>query len=157
MPRDQARAKIKQQKSLKTKSDFLGISYSTACNRLRKKLMFSMATQLGLCKCFRCGNNIQTVDELSIDHKKDWLHVDKELFWDLKNLAFSHLSCNVSASAKKRRRSRGKVKGVRLRTDKKRSKPWEAQISCRGRTKYLGYFKTKKEAVAAYQEAAAQL
>lgn len=40
------------------------------------------------------------MDELSIEHKTPWLDSEdpKALFFDLNNIAFSHLSCNVSAA-----------------------------------------------------------
>lgn len=33
---------------------------------------------------------------MSIDHKNPWIGVDVNLFWDVKNIAFSHLKCNIS-------------------------------------------------------------
>lgn len=44
---------------------------------------------------------INTVDELSIEHKEPWENSDnpKELFFNLDNISFSHLKCNISFSA----------------------------------------------------------
>lgn len=40
------------------------------------------------------------MEEFSVDHKKEWLYEDPQLFWDLENISFSHLSCNVRANRK---------------------------------------------------------
>ena len=90
----------------KKKQDQLGMPVGTASARLKKNIMFNMAQKLELDKCFRCGKKIKTVDDLTIDHKKHWLDVDTKLFWDLKNIAFSHAFCNMSAS---RNPNKGKV------------------------------------------------
>lgn len=50
---------------------------------------------------------IGTVQDFSIEHKEPWFNVAPELFWDLGNLAFSHLSCNVG----NKRRGIERVKG----------------------------------------------
>ena len=73
---------------------FLGISYGTASNRLRKSIMLMLIKKLDENWCYRCGAEITTERELSIDHKKSWFNVSVELFWDLNNIAYSHLSCN---------------------------------------------------------------
>ena len=80
--------------SNKVKAEFLGMSYGSACGKLRKQLLFSCVQRLGEDICFRCGNTIENIDNFSIDHKKYWLHTNVELFWDLNNIAFSHLHCN---------------------------------------------------------------
>lgn len=72
------------------------MAYGTACNRLRKKLLFALAKELGRLTCLRCGEPIKNVGEFSIDHKQPWLDVDPDLFWSLRNVAFSHSSCNSS-------------------------------------------------------------
>ena len=82
----------------KIKSDFLGLNYGTACHRLRKTVLFSLLKRLGENSCYRCRGEIVDIDSLSLEHKESWLYVDPELFWDLDNIAFSHLSCNVKAS-----------------------------------------------------------
>lgn len=88
------------------KSEFLGIPYGTACNRLRLSIMFSLIVRCGDNVCFRCGKEIQTEKELSIEHKQEWLNESPELFWDLNNISFSHRLCNVN------RRSQGRQKKV---------------------------------------------
>lgn len=78
----------------KPKNDFLGMPLGTASNRLRKNILFQCVQRLGEDACFKCGDKIETVDDLSIEHKLPWLNISVELFWDLNNIAFSHLSCN---------------------------------------------------------------
>ena len=82
----------------KIKSQQLGMNHSTACNRLRKQVLFHLLKQLGQDVCFQCGDQIEHVDDLSIEHKEPWLHVDPDLFWDMENIAFSHLTCNIRAN-----------------------------------------------------------
>ena len=72
----------------------LGVSQGTAVHRLRKNIMFSFAKRLDEDTCFKCGQKIETADELSIEHKEPWENRSAELFWDLDNIAFSHLKCN---------------------------------------------------------------
>tara|TARA_Y100001973_G_C5186894_1_gene328446 strand:+ start:917 stop:1453 length:537 start_codon:yes stop_codon:yes gene_type:complete len=76
---------------------FLGINKSTAMARLRKMILFELVKKAGMDRCHQCKFLIHDVAELSIEHIKPWLWKDKKLFWDLNNIAFSHLSCNSSA------------------------------------------------------------
>lgn len=75
----------------------LGMPHSTAMGRLKKMLMFDMAKKLGMDRCFRCGNKIESAKEMSLDHSEDWIDVSLELFWDVNKIVFSHHSCNSSA------------------------------------------------------------
>ena len=77
------------------KSAHLGMPHGTAQNRLRKMIIFHLAQKLGEDFCFKCGQRIETAEELSIDHKVPWLHGDQALFWSMDNIAFSHRKCNV--------------------------------------------------------------
>ena len=74
----------------------LGMPFGTASNRLRKMVLFDLLRKHGENICFRCGKEIETYEELSLEHKQPWLNVDATLFWDLGNIAFSHLNCNCS-------------------------------------------------------------
>lgn len=96
----------------------LGMPGGTANGILRKSIMFSMMVALGLNECFQCGETIENVDSLSIEHKEPWLDSDnpKERFFDLSNIAFSHLSCNVRA-ARKPNRGRKVVHGSKSTYD----------------------------------------
>jgi len=76
----------------------LGIPYGTAIGRLRKMIMFDLVKRLKKNFCYQCKKKINSIDEFSIEHKKPWIDNNVDLFWDLKNIAFSHLSCNVGAA-----------------------------------------------------------
>ena len=72
--------------------------YGTAMGRLRKLVLFDVLKRTNLNVCFQCGNTIENAEELSLEHKEPWLHDSPEKFWDLGNIAFSHLRCNCKAS-----------------------------------------------------------
>ncbi len=80
--------------SSKRKSEFLKMPHGTAIQKLRKLLLFKLVQQTGQDACFRCQKTIESVDQLSIEHKEPWEGRSVELFWDLNNIAFSHVSCN---------------------------------------------------------------
>jgi hypothetical protein len=73
----------------------LGMPVPTATAKLKKNLMYHLADKLNMLNCLKCKQHIESSEELSIDHIKPWRLVSAELFWDLENLAFSHLKCNV--------------------------------------------------------------
>lgn len=75
--------------------------------------MFQLIQRLGEDVCFQCGRAIESVDDLSVEHKVPWLHADQELFWDLGNIAFSHLRCNIGA----KRPTNNKTKNGPARTE----------------------------------------
>lgn len=77
----------------------LGMPLGTAANKLRKLIMFHLLKSLGENICYRCGQPIEVPDTLSIDHKEPWLNRDPALFWDLHNIAFSHVRCNCRVSS----------------------------------------------------------
>lgn len=56
--------------------------------------MFSLVQECKKDNCFKCGKKITDIAEFSIEHKIPWLGNNSSLFWDLNNIAFSHLSCN---------------------------------------------------------------
>jgi hypothetical protein len=78
----------------KRKSDQLGMPFGTAVHRLRKSIVFHLLQKHGENVCFVCNEIIDTVDELSYEHKVPWQGNSNDLFWDLDNIAFSHLRCN---------------------------------------------------------------
>lgn len=80
---------------MNNKSKFLGMPIGTATGKLRKMIMFDLIKQLDKDFCYRCGERIKYIKDLSIDHKEFWLGVDQKLFWDLNNIVFSHLKCNT--------------------------------------------------------------
>lgn len=72
----------------------LGMSFGKVAQRLRKNILFHLVVKLKENFCFKCGLEISKVEELSIEHKLPWEGRSDKLFWDLDNIAFSHLKCN---------------------------------------------------------------
>jgi hypothetical protein len=91
------------------KSKQLGMPIGTASNRLRKLIMFDLLKRLNLNVCFQCEEEIKDVENLSIEHKIPWLGSENptNLFFDLSNIAFSHLSCNVGMARRDRNAKHG--------------------------------------------------
>ena len=77
------------------KKDQLGMNPSTASNRLVKDLLFNLLPNK---KCYRCNKNM-TRENFSIEHKIEWLDSKNpiKLYFDLNNITFSHLSCNIKS------------------------------------------------------------
>ena len=82
------------------KAEILGMPYGTAGNRLRKLIMFHLLEKHGENRCFKCGAEIERVEELSIEHIQPWQLNGSHLFWDMENIAFSHLACNRQSVSK---------------------------------------------------------
>lgn len=79
------------------KKEQLGMHLGTASARLRKLLIFNFLKELKRDYCFQCKLQIKNIEELSIEHKKNWMYSEDPIkfFFDLNNIAFSHLTCNV--------------------------------------------------------------
>jgi 5-methylcytosine-specific restriction endonuclease McrA len=89
------------------KAEQLGAPIGTASNRLRKMVMLALLQEVGRDFCYRCALRIETPQDLTLDHKVPWLDQSADLFWDLKNIAFSHASCNSSAARTRKGRKFG--------------------------------------------------
>lgn len=87
-------------KSNEKKAKQLGMPQGTAANRLRKSIIFSLVKRLQENYCYQCGAEIETENELSIEHKVPYLDSTDpvELYFSLDNIAYSHLSCNSGAA-----------------------------------------------------------
>ena len=87
----------------KKKREQLGMPFGTASGKLRKSIIFWLVQETKRDMCFRCDTQIVDIDNLSIEHKEDWLDSSDpvELFFSLDNIAFSHLKCNISATDRK--------------------------------------------------------
>jgi hypothetical protein len=72
----------------------LGLSTGVARNRLIRFILFDFVQRLFLHLKQVSSPKIEQVEELSIEHKQPWLDIDPILYWDLTNIAFSHLACN---------------------------------------------------------------
>jgi len=83
------------QNSDERKLEILGIPFGTACNRLRRMVMFDLLRRHQENVCFKCGKMILKTEDLTLEHKETWLDGGSSLFWDLNNIAFSHKQCNL--------------------------------------------------------------
>lgn len=83
----------------KRKKNQLGMDAGTAANRLKKIVTFDLLKQLKQNYCYQCSSEIESAEELSIEHIVPWLDSEtpNELFFSLDNIAFSHYSCNIKA------------------------------------------------------------
>ena len=152
--------RIASRKSKKKKSALLGESYDAASYKLRKMLLVSMAVVLELDICHRCKQTIENIDDFSIDHMIQWAETDnpKKYFYDLKNIVFSHASCNYRNDGKTKFHVRENKSGLRGITflKKVKGKKWRAQIKRDRKTYSLGCFDTKEEAAKAYDSKATE-
>tara|TARA_R100001082_G_C4342056_1_gene150589 strand:+ start:515 stop:904 length:390 start_codon:yes stop_codon:yes gene_type:complete len=82
------------------KAEQLGMNPSTASHRLKKNLLFNLSERLDINWCYQCGAEITSSEEMTIEHKEPWLDSNnpKDNFFNIDNIAFSHPSCNYSAS-----------------------------------------------------------
>lgn len=78
----------------------LGMSHGAAAGKLKKNILFKFVQNAKQDVCFKCNKLIESVDDFSIEHKVPWEGSSVELFWDLDNIAFSHLHCNRPHSRK---------------------------------------------------------
>jgi hypothetical protein len=92
--------------SSQRKSQKLGMPFGTASARLRKAMLFYLAGKVGALTCFRCEQQIVSIDDFSMEHKDSWECAAEPLkaFLDVQNIAFSHLSCNCSAASRPNKR-----------------------------------------------------
>ena len=88
------------------KSKRLGMAHSVARFRLNKIILFNLLYKHKENVCYRCTRKIDTIDELSIEHKQPWFYSPDpfRMFFDLENIAFSHLKCNSSEGGKRNKR-----------------------------------------------------
>lgn len=135
----------------------LGMNVGKANAILRKRILFSLVKKCGLDTCFRCKKALDSVEDFTIDHKDSWLHSADPVknFFDLDNIAFSHASCNYAARNRcSKARNKSGLKGVRFFSDRRRKKPWKAEISINGKNKVIGFFLSAEEAAEAYKNEA---
>jgi hypothetical protein len=137
----------------KRKSDCLGMNVSTAKWHLYKLVMYNLAKECNRINCHRCGKLIELKD-FSLDHKENWLyHTNaRELFFDFKNITFSHNKCNVGAKRHNTfKENQTGFKGV-SKVARCRTKKYRATISINNKTCHLGHFVTSEEAAAEYDK-----
>lgn len=75
----------------------LGMNPSTASGRLVKDILWKLIVQTSQNICCKCHEPMAR-DTFSIEHIVPWLDSNdpQKLFFDLNNIGFSHLRCNVS-------------------------------------------------------------
>lgn len=125
----------------------LGMSYSKASNILLKMILFELCERLELNTCFQCNLKISNLNDFSIEHKQSWGISDNpvEMFFNLDNIAFSHLKCNVSAPKHFLNTNKVGFRGVI-----KRKNGWISKIIFNGEKLILGPFSDPIEAAKAY-------
>lgn len=104
---------MKSQKEI-ARERLLGMPYGTACAKLRKSILFDLVVRCGLNICFRCKEAIDTVADLSIEHKDSWFLSQDPLaaFFSLENISFSHHGCNCGAIARPLRKFASKEESL---------------------------------------------
>lgn len=77
---------------------------STAANRLVKDVLWKLIVQTGQDSCCKCGEPMSR-ETFSIEHVTPWLDSEDpvKLYFDLDNISFSHLRCNVEDARPKKR------------------------------------------------------
>jgi hypothetical protein len=83
----------------------LGMNPSTAQHRLVKDILWKFIVETNNHNCCKCGE-LMSRDTFSIEHLTPWLDSEDplKLFFDLDNISFSHLSCNMRDSRKPTKR-----------------------------------------------------
>jgi len=130
--------------------------FGTASARLRKNIMFHLAQKCAMTTCFRCARPIESAEEMSIEHKKNWLHSSEpsKLFFDIENIAFSHRDCNIKAGSQQlgRAKSTSGYKGVCAKR-----KSWRVVLSYKKQKFYSSVFHSPRDAALEYDRMAAQI
>ncbi len=147
----------------KTNSDkklenVLGMKIQTAKGKLERLMILDAYRKLGMGNCHRCGFSIDSVEEMSIEHKRSYggnvakgIESNPDLFWDLDNICLSHYWCNCSAGCGGS--GAYKYTGIHNFHDTRGNKNYHyirAEITIKGKSKVLGCYKTQEEAAIAY-------
>jgi len=79
------------------KKEQLSMNPSTASGRLTKDILWGLLIETSKDTCCKCHEKM-TRDTFSIEHLVPWLDSEDPvgLYFDLNNISFSHLSCNVA-------------------------------------------------------------
>lgn len=146
--------------SKKRKIEELGMNPSTARAKLVKTILFDLVQKTNNNICYHCSESIENIDNFSIEHKEPWLGSENpvNLYFDLDNIAFSHLKCNVKNSRNKlNSETNSGYRGVYLMTDKNRNKKFRASISNNGNRENIGIFEDPIDAAKAYDKRAKEI
>ena len=84
--------------------ELLGVNYATANYQLHRQLLYAFAEQLDFLRCYRCKDNILSIEEMSIEHKESWRSASepRTAFFDLTNVCLSHMDCNRRSQVKQK-------------------------------------------------------
>lgn len=80
--------------------DLLDGDYAKMNYRLHMRFIFKMIKDLKQNFCFRCKQEIESDDELSLDHKISYINNDPKWYFDINNIYYSHNRCNCGESQK---------------------------------------------------------
>lgn len=79
----------------------LGMNPSTASHRLVKDVLWSLIVKTDQHDCCKCGEPMSR-ETFSIEHIEPWLDSEDPvgLYFDIENIGFSHLKCNIADARK---------------------------------------------------------
>lgn len=79
------------------KQEQLGMNPSTAQGRLVKDILWNLLIKTNQNICCKCNKEMSR-ETFSIEHIIPWLDSSDpvKLFFDLENIGFSHISCNIA-------------------------------------------------------------
>ena len=120
----------------KNRDEKLGFDLGRARVRLAKEVQFMLIQKAGMGTCYRCGQQL-TPQDVSIDHKIGFTNSEnpEEMFFDLTNIAFSHLACNMAHK---------EVRAVKHGTEWAYNKGCRCDICVKRRAEYVKDRKSKK-------------
>lgn len=83
----------------------LGMNPSTAQGKLTRDILWSLVVKTNQDICCKCDKPMVR-DTFSIEHVKPWLDSEDPvgLFFDINNIKFSHLRCNVKDARSARKK-----------------------------------------------------
>jgi hypothetical protein len=127
-----------KKKSAIKKEEQLGMSYGKANNILIRNIIWNFVVKSNMNFCYHCSGELNR-ENFSIEHIEPWLDSENplELFFDIKNISFSHHSCNVGNSRKYNKyENRLDAKQARLDSAKKWKKNNRVYDSEKRKEKY---------------------
>ena len=138
----------------KKKKKMLGEPFGTANGKLRKSILFDLVVSTNQNVCYQCGEVIDSIDDFSVEHKTPWQNSGSpiQLFYDLDNIAFSHLKCNCLASNRKTLHLNSELgetgeRYIRIVKNRNLKKKYQIRIPKDNKTINLGYAETIEKAV----------
>lgn len=93
---------------MKKISTLLGMPWGSAQRKLYRLILIELLKRLNENICFRCSKPIKIVngtEGISVDHIENWeSEGSARKFWDINNVRYSHLKCNLRAATDSRRK-----------------------------------------------------